>query len=166
MKTPIFASKYKKIADVTRDHDWIAGPGRLPALRRLRIHTSAHVHVTSVRPPPTAMGARAAVKHATWITWTPGVPTSDIPVESLVGLPMHRNSATRKLELEELCRIISKCSGSSGVSRVRALRGWYSMAWSTLSAEATRAIHATVSTTIASSTLFVNVQASKIPFEL
>ena len=157
MKTPIFAFKYKKIADATRAHDWIVGPWRLTVPRRLRIHTSAHVHVTSVRPPPTAMVARAAVKRATWITWTPGVPTSDVPAESFVGLPMPRHSGTRKLELEELCRIIGKCIGISEVSRVRALRGWYSMAASTLSAEVTRAIRATVSTTISSSTLSANV---------
>ena len=157
MMTPIFVFRDKKIADATRAHDWIVGPWRLHVPRRLEIHPSAHVHITSVNPPPTAMVARAAVKRATWITWTPGVPTSDDPAGSFVGLPMPRHFGTRKLELEEPCRIIGKCTGSSEVSRVRALKGWYSMAWSTLLAEATRAVHATVSTTIASSTLFVNV---------
>ena len=157
MKTPIFVFRYKKIADATRAHDWIVGPWRLHVPRRVQIHPSAHVHVTSADPPPTAMVAGAAAKRATRITRTPGAPTSDVPAETLLGLPMPRHSGTRKLELEELCRIISKCTGSSAVLRVRALKGWYSMAWNTLSAEATRAVHATVSTTIASSTLFANV---------
>ena len=124
MKTPTFANSSKKHTDATHAHVWIAHHWHHHVPTHVLQQPPAHAGVTSAHHPRTATAAPAAANPATWTTWTPGAPTSVANVATFPGRLMPRHYVTRKLELEEACRITSRCNGSSATRPpVQALKG-------------------------------------------